>query len=261
MLCAFYRRAVSLGNHGPIVSFTFDDFPRTACSTGAPILERFEARGTYYVTFGLMNSRNELGDLFQADDLRRLVESGHELGTHTFHHISCRSMSMDAFREDVERGRRAVEDFVGHDAINFAYPYGHVTFTIKKNISPHLNSSRGIVPGFNGPEADLNLLRANRLYGDIDQSSRVEALIRENVKRKSWLIFFTHDVRPQPSPYGCTPELLQSAVAFAGSSGCRVLTVREALANVGVVDIKGHASLRTPTGTAGQRYYSEVGAP
>ena len=33
-LCALYRRTVSLGNRGPIVSFTFDDFPRTAYSTG-----------------------------------------------------------------------------------------------------------------------------------------------------------------------------------------------------------------------------------
>src|ERR1700756_2659293 len=208
IMCAFYRRALPLGDHGPVVSFTFDDFPRTACSVGAAILEKFGARGTYYVTAGLMNSCNELGELFHEDDLRSLVERGHELGTHTFQHCSCRTLSLTAFWKDVEKGKKAVEQVVGHDSINFAYPYGDVTLRIKKNIGPGLASCRGIVPGYNGPGVDLNLLRANRLYGDVDEFTKAQALIRENVKRKSWLIFYTHDVRLRPSPYGCTPTLL-----------------------------------------------------
>ena len=62
----------------------------------------------------------------------------------------------------------------------------------------------------------------------------MEGLILENAKRKSWLIFYTHDVRPEPSRYGCTPELLEAAVSSAVHSGSRILTVREALAEVGV---------------------------
>jgi len=232
ILCAFYRRVVPLGDHGPIVSFTFDDFPRTACSVGAAILEKFGARGTYYVTVGLMNSCNELGELFHQDDLCTLAERGHDLGTHTFHHRSCRSLSLSAFREDVEKGKKAVEEYVGCDSINFAYPYGDVTLRIKKNVGPGLASCRGIVPGYNGPGIDLNLLRANRLYGGVDQATRAEALIRENVKRKSWLIFYTHDVRLRPSTYGCTPALLESAVSCAARSGSRLLAVREVLSEL-----------------------------
>jgi hypothetical protein len=70
------------------------------------------------------------------------------------------------------------------------------------------------------------------LCGDVDQSSRSEALIRENVKRRSWLIFYTHDVRSNASRYGCTPALFESVVSHAARSGTRLLTVRETLAEL-----------------------------
>jgi peptidoglycan/xylan/chitin deacetylase (PgdA/CDA1 family) len=228
-LCALYRRRVPLGKCGPIVSFTFDDFPRSAYLVGGSILEQFGARGTYYVAGGLMNTSNELGELCVAEDLRSLVEKGHELGTQTFRHSSCRLVSLAAFRNDVQAGMKAAEQIKGHNSTNFAYPYGHVTLRSKRSLGPDLTSSRSNIAGFNGPHVDLNLLRANKLYGDLDQSQYVEDLILQNMKQASWLIFYTHDVCPSPSQYGCTPALLEFAVSLAARSGGRILTVQRAL--------------------------------
>jgi peptidoglycan/xylan/chitin deacetylase (PgdA/CDA1 family) len=228
------------------VSFTFDDFPRSALSVGGAILEKFGARGTYYVTFGLMNKENELGELFHADDLSSLIDRGHDLGTHTFHHSSCHSSSLSEFVEDVQRGKDAVVDLVGHEPSNFAYPYGDVSLRVKKNVGPILKSCRGIVPGFNGPEVDLSLLRANKLYGDLDQLGAAEALIEENLKRKTWLIFLTHDVSPSPSIYGCTPALFEAVVSRAVRSGSRILTIEATLAAIGgvVAESREYAAVR-----------------
>lgn len=234
VLCSLYRRAVPLENREPIVSFSFDDFPRSAYSVGGTILEHFGARGTFYAACGLMNTCNELGDHFRADDLDSLLDRGHELASHTYSHISARSVSCAEFCKDVEKGRQAVEKVTGAESPNFAYPFGHVTLRAKQASGLSLASVRGIFPGFNGPEADLNLLRANSLYGDLDGSGRVEKLIAENCKRKNWLIFYTHDVRPEPSPYGCTPRLFEAAVSYAAQSGCRILTVREAMLEAGI---------------------------
>ncbi len=33
----------------PMVTFTFDDVPASACDIGASILEKYEARGTFYI--------------------------------------------------------------------------------------------------------------------------------------------------------------------------------------------------------------------
>jgi len=240
-----YRRPALLGDRGPIVSFTFDDFPRTASTVGGPILEALGVRGTYYAAAGLMNSANELGEQFRPEDVRSLVERGHEVGSHTFGHISCNAVCSAEFQEDVNRGQDALAEISGIQSANFAYPFGDVTWEVKKQLGPTLASSRGTFPGFNGPEIDLNLLKANSLCGDEKNLRRAENLITDNARRKSWLIFFTHDVQPKPSPWGCTPELLQSTAKFAIRSGSRVLTIQDALAEVGVAvaDTKRSACL------------------
>jgi peptidoglycan/xylan/chitin deacetylase (PgdA/CDA1 family) len=237
MLCSLERRLVSIANREPMVSFTFDDFPRTAYSIGGAILERFGARGTYYAACGLMNSSNELGDQFRPRDLDSLLGKGHELASHTYGHTSARAVSCEAFCKEVEKGRRAVEEIVGTESGNFAYPFGHVTLRTKRALDSKLSTARSIFGGFNGgfdgPEADLNLLRANSLYGGLEAATAAEQLIAENVRRKSWLIFYTHDVRENPSPYGCTPALLEASISCTARSGCRILTVKEALAEAG----------------------------
>jgi len=233
MHCQFYRRTVALNGLGPLVSFTFDDFPRSAYQVAGPILEQFGARGTYYVASGLRDTSSELGELFHAEDLYSALEKGHELGTQTFRHSSCRLLSLNDFCNDVQHGKQAIDNIVGHNSTSFAYPYGHVTLRSKRRLGPQLTSSRSIISGFNGPDIDLNLLRANRLYGDVDQRSEVADLIQENAKRKSWLIFYTHDVRPNPSEYGCTPELFEFAVSEAARSGCRIITVAQVLSELG----------------------------
>ena len=237
-----FRRPIVIRAEQPLVSFTFDDFPRTAGSVGGAILEKFGARGTYYVAPGLMNTSSELGELFVENDLHALLEKGHEIASHTFHHSSCRSVSLSAFEDDVQKGMKAVEHLTGRHSSNFAYPYGAVTLGSKKTLGACFTSARGIIPGFNGPEIDLNLLRANQLYGDVDISQTVQDAILQNVKQKSWLIFYTHDVRPNPSVYGCTPALLEFAVSAAARSGSRTLTVQDALAEIG---------LKTPVAEAG----------
>ena len=49
------------------------------------------------------------------------------------------------------------------------------------------------------------------------------------IDRPGWLIFFTHDIAPVPTPYGCTPATFDGLVAHAVSRGCAVMPVEEAL--------------------------------
>jgi hypothetical protein len=47
---ALFARTVAMRNRRAIVSFTFDDFPSSAVSNGARLLEDHGARGTFYLT-------------------------------------------------------------------------------------------------------------------------------------------------------------------------------------------------------------------
>ncbi len=227
-LISLCRRTISLGGLGPVVTFTFDDFPRSALTMGADILEQFGARGTYYVAMGLMGSRNRLGEQFRSADLQCLVDRGHEVALHGFRHLSARSTPVEEFIDDVVDCKRALGEYVPEGpSNNFAYPYGEATLSAKRRLGPCMGSSRGTIGGLNGPEVDLNLLRANSLYGGDEQAERARRLILKNQAQKSWLIFYSHDVSEDPSPYGCTPSLLRQTVSFAADIGARLMTVAD----------------------------------
>ena len=222
-----HQRALPIGRQGPVVSFCFDDFPRTASTVGGSILRSFGVRGTYYAALGLMNTSNHLGDQMRLTDIDSVLSDGHELGCHTFSHSSSRSVSADVFENDVLHGRDAIRELTGCGADNFAYPFGHVRLNLKKRLGAQMSSCRGIYGGINEPAADLNLLRANSLYGDIGQFDSAERLLTENRTRRGWLIFYTHDVRQDASPFGCTPGLLEMVVSRTMEMGLRIATTGE----------------------------------
>jgi peptidoglycan/xylan/chitin deacetylase (PgdA/CDA1 family) len=227
VLCSIHTRPVSVENQGPVVTFCFDDFPRTAYTAGGSILRSFGATGTYYAALGLVNSSNELGDQLRWADIDAVLSDGHEIGCHTFSHCSCRNVSLDVFERDVLRGQDAIRKITGFETNSFAYPFGHVTVSSKKRLGVGMSSCRGIYGGIHAPVADLNLLRANSLYGDVDKFDHADWLLSENERLRGWLIFYTHDVRKNSSPFGCTPALLDKVVARTRAKGIRIATIGE----------------------------------
>jgi peptidoglycan/xylan/chitin deacetylase (PgdA/CDA1 family) len=224
------RRDFRLPEAVPTVSFSFDDFPQSALHVGGSILKSYGACGTFYAAMGLMGQVNALGQQFCAADLQNLLQDGHELGSHTFGHLSCRSASLNGFEADVLKGKSAVEQETGGGYPHqFSYPFGHVTLRAKKRIGGWVSSCRGIVPGINESPVDLNLLRANSLYSRCPDPARIEMLLELNERRRGWLIFYTHDVSDSPSPFGCTPGEFESVVRLAVKRRAKVLPIGQAL--------------------------------
>src|ERR1700760_4894159 len=75
-----------LNNATPMVTFTFDDIPKSAATTGARILEDHGARGTFYVSGGLVGTASSNWAVAEARNLVDLHNRGHEIGCHTFSH-------------------------------------------------------------------------------------------------------------------------------------------------------------------------------
>src|SRR3954466_1234050 len=75
-----------LRNDTPMVSFTFDDIPRSAATMGAKLLEAHEARGTFYVSGGLVGTKSADWTVVAAEDVVDLHRNGHEIGCHTLSH-------------------------------------------------------------------------------------------------------------------------------------------------------------------------------
>jgi peptidoglycan/xylan/chitin deacetylase (PgdA/CDA1 family) len=218
----------------PMVSFTFDDIPKSAATTGASILEEYDARGTFYVSGGLVDQWSGHWIGAGADDIVALHRRGHELACHTFSHRPATDLDAAALTAEMEANRRyflALEPSIRIE--NFAYPYGLGSVSRKRQLSKAFRTSRGILPGVNSGTLDLHFLRATPLIErDIDCDG-IDRAFDEAVAKNGWLIFYSHDVDPVPSPYGCSPSMLRHALDAAARRNIPVLSVADALRRAG----------------------------
>ena len=102
-------RPLRLNNKRPMVSFTFDDAPISAATTGADMLEEFDARGTYYVSGGLADTWSGNWTNAGAADIVRLHRKGHEIACHTYSHIRTTDVGAKAMAAEIERNRRYLQ--------------------------------------------------------------------------------------------------------------------------------------------------------
>ena len=222
-------KMLTLGNVLPMVSFTFDDVPASACELGARILEQQEARGTFYVA-GNATAGPGAPARATIDQLRTIWANGHEIGCHTFSHPSIRQLSLEQLGWELDRNRRAL-NMISDDIVvqNFAYPYGDLSIRTKRYLESRFKSCRSSHAGINMGTADLGALDAWPLQNASIDRAKVVELIDATAQTCGWLIFYTHDVAEPPSKYGVSPDLLEWAVGTATRSGCALTTVAESL--------------------------------
>jgi peptidoglycan/xylan/chitin deacetylase (PgdA/CDA1 family) len=223
-----------LRNKAPMVSFTFDDTPKSAATVGVPILDSYNARATFYVSGGLVDKPSSHWAGISGNEIVELHRQGHEIACHTFSHTRTSDLDAAALAAEIEDNRRyllALDPSIRIE--NFAYPYGLGSVWRKGQLKKIFHSSRGIIPGVNSGVADLQFLRATPLIDrDIDRDG-IDRVFDEAVASNGWLIFYSHDVATEPSPYGCSPSLLRHALEAAARRNIQILSVADALRSAG----------------------------
>ncbi len=188
---------LQLTDTGPMVSFTFDDVPKSAATAGASILEEYNGRGTFYVAGAMVDQRDKHWEGISAAEIVDLHRRGHEVACHTYSHS--RAIDLDSHAMSAEMDR----------------------------------SSRGILPGVNSGTVELHYLRAFPLIECEISRDGVDRAFDEAVEKNGWLIFYSHDVEVAPSPYGCSPALLRHALGAAARRDIPIVSIAEALRRAG----------------------------
>lgn len=224
-----FKRSFEMCNDAAFISFTFDDFPRSALVEGGAILHSYGVAGTYYASLGLMGQETPTGRIFLAEDLDPLLAKGHELGCHTFDHCHSWDTKPSVFERSIYENATALNSVLpGSVFKSFSYPLCCPRPFTKRRVGRHFTCCRGGGQTFNVGTADLNHLSAYFLEKSRDRPAAVEQAIDMNCRAHGWLILATHDVCEEPTPYGCTSSFFERIVRHAVKSGARVLPVFEA---------------------------------
>lgn len=204
----------------PVVTFTFDDFPKTALN-GADIIEKHGGRAGFYACTTLMNQHNPvMGEMFDAAALGELRTRGHEIGAHSHTHLDCARAPLSKVERDIGENLVALQE-AGHlETVSaFAYPYGETTYAAKRWVGDVFVTGRGILPGINIGECDRSQLRAVELGATAMHRKRALAALKTAIDAKAWLFFFTHDVSTSPSEYGAPMDLVEELAQRSVEAG------------------------------------------
>ena len=254
-----FRRQLAVRTPVPLISFTFDDFPRSAFLNAGAILGQYGILGTYYVSLSLAGKLSQMGPMYQTEDLKELARLGHELGCHTFGHCHSWNTPPDIYEKAILDNQQALNDVLPGTAFQtFSYPFSGPRLPVKQVAGRHFLCCRGggLRAGrfflrhraggqtFNSGTTDLNLLCAFFLEQSRENPEAVKRLIDQNAQARGWLILATHDVRDTPSRFGCTPAFFEQVVQWSLESGARLLPVVEALKVLKASQPKQEAMLR-----------------
>jgi hypothetical protein len=115
---------------------------------------------------------------------------------------------------------------------SFAYPYGDVSLAVKKEMSGRFPLCRGVHERLNSDWVDLAQVDIISLESKHAKRVDLKGLIAKAAAKKSWIVFLSHDVSDNPSPYGSTPAMLEEAVRCLDAAGIPILTMKAAAARI-----------------------------
>ncbi len=109
------------------VSLSFDDARPSQLDAGIPILDRLGVRATFYLSIERARER--------AEDWRRALAAGHELGNHGLRHTCSGNFlwgvrnvleneTLERMEQELAEANRAIQGLFGVTPATFAYPCG-----------------------------------------------------------------------------------------------------------------------------------------
>ena len=214
----------------PVVSFCFDDFPRSAVTEGGRMLREHGWTGTFYAAGSLCGREVDGISYFTEDDLRQVHEEGHEIGCHTFSHLRVAHQRASTILEDLQRNAAFLAGILpDHRSSTFAYPFGDLRLPQKMLLSRQFGVCRGIWRGINRGRMDFGELKAVPLAEEGPDFDEIVAWVDRAVAQKAWLIFFTHDIAPRPSDFGYSTDAFAKLLDIIAARGIRVMPVKSAV--------------------------------
>ncbi len=110
------------------IALTFDDGPSENTKEVLDILKKHQIKATFFLIGSKVESQQEL--------VKRLVEEGHEVGNHTYHHSKSTGFyPVPKLNQEIESTRTVVKNYTGLNMKLYRPPFGVTTPNLAKVVS------------------------------------------------------------------------------------------------------------------------------
>jgi peptidoglycan-N-acetylglucosamine deacetylase len=192
-----------------VLGLTFDDGPTKQFTPEVlDILDRYQVPASFFLIGEMVNRR--------PDDVRRMVEAGHEVANHTFDHYSAAIQSVADVRTTVERGADAVAEVTGSRPRWFRPVKGHVTGALLEAATAMGHDmaiwSVSRDPGIGTGDTDVDGVRQN--YIDAGHDGAI-IIFHDGIGRSAWEFTGPDEqlVRQRRTEITALPEVIERYLA------------------------------------------------
>ena len=149
------------------VLITFDDgYKNNFDNAFLPLVER-GMRATWYVVSSRigrhahwMGPENPETEMLESGQLREMVASGMEIGSHTSTHPDLTAIAADRVKQEIRSSKEDLESIFGFDITSFAYPYGRYNDLAVNNVrDAGYSLACGVRPGLVNTQLEPYQLR------------------------------------------------------------------------------------------------------
>jgi peptidoglycan/xylan/chitin deacetylase (PgdA/CDA1 family) len=120
---------------GKVVAITFDDSYENVYDNALPVLQEFGFTATNFVVVNQIGGSNAWdipngvasAACMSLSQLRKWVDLGHEVGSHTLDHVHLPDLTMEEARRQIVQSRALLEELLDEIVSSFCFPYGDET--------------------------------------------------------------------------------------------------------------------------------------
>lgn len=103
-----------------LIILTFDDGYDDNYTYAADLMKKYNATGTFFIITGKIGKNEYMNE----EQLKSLVSSGNELGSHTVNHPSLEKLKGESLKSELVKSKTTLEKIAGEPIISFCYPAG-----------------------------------------------------------------------------------------------------------------------------------------
>jgi peptidoglycan/xylan/chitin deacetylase (PgdA/CDA1 family) len=138
-----------LESNEKLISLTFDD-GFSSWSDSIPIFDKYDVNATFFINTIIFTSESkekflqninfiEKKQLMNKNDLKNILQGGHEVGAHTHEHHTLSDMNLEDFKKDISKNIELLVE-LGVTPKTFAIPFGMRRYVTSEQIE-YLNQN------------------------------------------------------------------------------------------------------------------------
>ncbi len=207
-----------------IVTLTFDDGYSCHYETVLPLLEKYGACATFYVTSSLLNQPGYL----TSHQVIALSKKGHEIASHCSTHRDLKKLSFKEVEVELLESKRTLEKLIQTPVLNFAPPFGAFNPTAMYSIKRHYQSSRTIMPGMNVRNLNPYLIQGY-VVRNSTSLKELEEWIQKAITDRKWLVLVYHYIDDTESLISVSKRTFEKHLQLIQRLKIATATIRDVL--------------------------------